>query len=737
MKTRRASHRTSQEKLPSSDETEQAVLAFRQRLAFASSRAYTPHRWSIENKAPRSSSSDLAVSESQPSLTTETPPSLEGLGIQNFSTHNNVNNRYPPGDMFPEETQEGAQVECDSINTRHPRSLYDLIFGSSMLQRKCPSSSTHGVRSSLSSSSSHQYEGLEQSQFESNPQYISAAPTFHFNRSSAVDHKYHGLAGSNDNKMGLEEVPITPPKKAWPPSQAYSFPSRNLSTVPPSQAASPKGENLKSSTPHSFRTPQAIHTPNHQRGRSIGGSVLPNGHPASSLAKDLGIATGGIRTPRSRQTSALGIKCTNTHRATDTTLRDFADGPVNDTHPLSGFVLMHNVEEPILANHASSGSDDRNAAVQPKLRSVEVSRQRVGMEFEENNEAAAHSLLDLAASPSPLDHASKATFPGHTPSLQDDLIPGRRRIHMEENMSPRPVKYRRIMDDIERHHENADVRSFKQMSPPGSLVSHRRTSSLGSNQVLQASLQPTTPTRSRHKHHKSEVGRVKLMSPPMTPPRSTHTCDEKRESWTSHNRTEAKASPDTPSRPEKYIEYQKNSDVHHDNDGTEATHLKKCLTSKADEDLAATPKTPPPIHSAPRTPKAPGSNFSYGDFLHVSPSPQPRSRTYSHNDMSSAAHLQEKDTTPMLVALAETPTRSLRSRARFLDFSESDKDGSDREGRAKIPSDKASFDTSDFERSLDYRNLDSVAVGDEQHILVPGRRATSLNCVDAKEAAVL
>ena len=71
-------------------------------------------------------------------------------------------------------------------------------------------------------------------------------------------------------------------------------------------------------------------------------------------------------------------------------------------------------------------------------------------------------------------------------------------------------------------------------------------------------------------------------------------------------------------------------------------------------DLQA-PKTPPPlIH--PSTPQAPGTDFSYADFVNVSPSPNPRSIRRTPRGPPTGAD--------------KTPSRGSASRARFLDYND-------------------------------------------------------------------
>ena len=88
--------------------------------------------------------------------------------------------------------------------------------------------------------------------------------------------------------------------------------------------------------------------------------------------------------------------------------------------------------------------------------------------------------------------------------------------------------------------------------------------------------------------------------------------------------------------------------------------------------VAETPRTPPPLHT-PLTPKAPGSNFCYGEFLHVSPSPQPRMRMSSHG-------------TPHLRSLQHTPSRATRAQARFISYGGLDMTGEGEDDEALLTS---------------------------------------------------
>lgn len=338
-------------------------------------------------------------------------------------------------------------------------------------------------------------------------------------------------------------------------------------------------------------------TPSRHRMKSVGGSVLPNGHPASSLAQDLGIASGSA--PRSRNASRdMGL------------YRYHHDDHPHDhfeTDRLAGLLTTTSEDQHRRWDtppHSTSSFADPNIVVTPRRK-----KRKSNGELMDGNEAAAHSLLDLAASPSPNHNRHQEhRFHEATPSL-DRLVE-----HRSKESFPVP---RKLIDD-----ESFDIKhtlGSGSLSPPFTAIKQ-------------------------------------MNSPPMTPPRSI------RRLKTSFDPESEDSSPcpTTPTRKGQMILLPNSQDS-----DSKPSHLDlaESYRSMVDQEnttiITETPRTPPPI-SAPTTPKAPGSNFCYGEFLHVSPSPQPRMR------------LNSASGTPRMSNLQDTPTRGMRSQARFLDYGEMD-----------------------------------------------------------------
>lgn len=599
------------------------------------------------------------------------------------------------------------------------------------------------------------------------------------------------------------------PRRRWSSdvNMAFSTPSGDRSVHPDrrvSQQASPPSS-------HTFRA-----TRGHKRMRSLGGSLLPNGHPASSLAQDLGLASGGGRLPRSRNASAIGSL---TEQAGD--VKAHLSGhegreQCEDQETMAGFLLagLASSEQQSRAGQLTPGrspstfvdpnivtprrrqrtsavdSDTRHSARQQALTSSRRSHlASIAHEEEEadTNEAAAHSLLDLAASPSPLREASRARFPGHTPSLRGDLMSLRRfsaAAPSSTDATPsRSIQYR-LMDDIDRleadSRPNRPAATLRTPDRRGASVrGHVRTGSLGSHgvndagsplrashlkvQQLSASLHPSTPPSASRKHARtpSQIGRVRLMSPPITPPRSDETRRSGKTEQGDLTGLRRSSSPDTPSR----LPRARGGGHQEEDGGAKRLKVPSCATDdENDEGLpttpvkeeykeliplhdpgdlpAETPRTPPPMATTPRTPKAPGSNFSYGDFLHVSPSPKPRMRTNSHADVLLGTPLSS--TLPSAaVALGdnagETPTRATRSQARFLDFGShtpttalaAGDDPTSTKGSlidaftvGPVSQRRASGPNKGLGLGGAFEPMESTPVDDDDsHVLVPGKRA--------------
>lgn len=804
-------------------EVEQAAHALRHRLALASNHTRSPISPFIAtftgkaNKISQAHSSHHIQSSTSPESEhvhqpIPSPATMQGLGIGLPSGMDEDRQPTYEDVTMKEESDLASNLQSHPSSEKESQnskpSLYDVIFGPTFGRVAMP-----GVKASKKSSSSppivqqrspHVRQGssafLEQVALSPQP-YMLSSSTF-------ITNEYPPSPRNFSQEFTPQLISLTSPSRRHWGSQVestiFDAPSDSMEQDSYHSANTPFGS-LK------HRTPK-LGSSKHRRMRSSGGSVLPNGHPASSLAQDLGIATGGVRPARSRNASAAGrlMGGFNSHanRFDREDLRD-EHVPSKDSNMLAGFLL---------ASLSSSGSNDNEEVkVSPTRSSKFVDpntltprrRQRnsvgdihtpastrfhtpssasrrqslTGHHLQQNspinevdeagNNEAAHSLLDLASSPSPSpsQFRSSSHLPGHTPSLRDDLIAYRRKEHGKTSNLTSPMrsggmlKYK-LMDDIDRHEERgrlSDLRGI--LKTPSNHANnsragrgHARTGSLGShgitdggspirasfksklqNAPLLESAQPTTPPSGvydlspsprKHARTPSQAGRVRLMSPPMTPPHSdevttTGKTEQAARSDAMSHRGKRSTSPLSPldSHPalrEADIEMQSSEEDKVSQD----VPVKEDPTSTAHGELPIqTPRTPPPLPNTPRTPKAPGSNFSYGDFLHVSPSPQPKMRglfsgsgTPNSSKLPSAAGVLGH-------ALDKTPTRATRSRARFLDFDQSGSGKSFVKQMAMSNEDHHQHYHNPHGAGIDGLGLGGAFGADEtEQMLIPGKR---------------
>lgn len=361
---------------------------------------------------------------------------------------------------------------------------------------------------------------------------------------SLSPHVRQGSSARLEKIASSPRIPQSPNTRQGRPLQKVnSSTSRNLEGLvfahPTASPSKPRRESAGGSLPV---------TPSRNRMRSAGGSLLPNGHPASSLAQDLGIASGSVPTSRSASRDRF-----HTHQTTTTT-----------TPPRS----------------ASLSFPDSTFATPQKKRRRSM--------HADGNEAAAHSLLDLARSPSPYHDRHLDRFAGATPSLEGLVR------EQEEDPRQGPSPGTKL---IELHEMGSPP-----LTPPRSNRLHRITFD-----VEAGSEEDSSPCSTLNR-----TGSLVLLSDPDLE-------QDRKDNKASRHVSEPLQAP-----PQDSISY-----------------------------ISETPRTPPPL-SAPSTPKAPGSHFWYGEYLHTSPSPQPRMRINSTNS------------TPKLSSLQGTPTRGTKSSARFF-----------------------------------------------------------------------
>ena len=395
-------------------------------------------------------------------------------------------------------------------------------------------------------------------------------------------------------------------------------------------------------------------------------AFLPNGHVASSLAQDLGVTQGASR---SRNPSVSGWRNAQTSNsrgghpgesADDAAERDRvanllaamsdernggkadADGGEN-----SGSSKAHTPPHQRVPNNFArpQGHTPRTARVQDsalrQLHSPVLASNRKGfaaspltngksrghtsearhgsaaaagsesrraseahVASQEDEGEAAQLMLLLATSPSPATESKhRSRFAGATPSLLPHA-----RSRTESNGIGRALFQPGDFDQDD-HPEEAFKSSQESntsghsLAPPATITSsaetcHSTASSLSSTHSTQESNTATTRATSLDGEKDTSSG--------------------EREALKDDDEEDAEARiprPITP--PNKHFERLPHASVQ----DQDVNSIQSDSLGSSDVPL---PVTPP--GNAPRTPKAPGTNFSYAEFINVSPSPQPRSR---------------------------------------------------------------------------------------------------------------
>lgn len=721
-------------------EVEQAAHALRQRLAMATSQSNTPLTSFIDTfkdlcRASSHNPRSPSPSEQSHPHAQQQEQDVCGLGISTTMM------------------SETARAEA-----KHPPSLNDLLFRP-MLDTTATSTTSNGnIRVHPNGSKSAIWQRRSPHVRQGSSAFLEQVAVFSPKLASSDGFDVDRLP-SGTPKL------VSNPRHARNRSDALSTPHL-ISFTSPGRRLSHEFDGQTSALAHRRRRPSSQLA--RRRERSVGattGSTLPNGHPASSLAQDLGLASGGLGRPaRSRQSSSHAALRSSVGEDLDESMSDGGVAP-QDPELLASMMLAGLASSDMHGQAANQGTPtstarrhstfvNPNEMATPRKRQKSVQAQlltptSVGRSVladsiadldvsmhagSGSNEAAAHSLLDLASSPSPM-RSSTARFPGYTPSLRfDDGIAQRR----SSNGMSSSIQYR-LTDEIDKHEATRPlIRSPPSLRAALQAVGghrtsgrgHARTGSLGSHGVtdagspfrmpahrtpesskLSSSLHPATPPSSveaRSPIPHATRG-VRIMSPPMTPPRSEEARARSKTEQGDRHGSLRFTSPETPSRRRGSLrlvsevdDEQDEEDAHElANTADEQTSRDSSVEKKAEEisrdssmDDFSMPSTPPPPHHAttknetmnatatetprtpphapntPKTPKAPGSNFSYGDFLHVSPSPQPRMRAASHHGglLTGTGGRLDNGMATMPFSVTETPTRGTRSRARFLAF---------------------------------------------------------------------
>ncbi|KAN0065687.1 hypothetical protein ACQY0O_000817 [Thecaphora frezii] len=408
-----------------------------------------------------------------------------------------------------------------------------------------------------------------------------------------------------------------------------------------------------------LNSPQGAQIHSHDHNRTP--SFLPNGHPASSLAQGLGIST--PRIPRSCHSSVLKAhplsESHGTHQVEQdqverdrvaSTLAMMAESwaatregerlqtsPNVEPHTVpvtprtGGFAVSDSIARlgsdkrgPNLATTAWENEEDGHAA-SPRPKTPERRPRQV-----EDDEGAAHYLLYFASSPSPAGVTRVTSqFQGATPSLH----PANRGAPVS---SAEPCEGSALLATGAR---DGAMTMLGDHSSPSATAKRRRESD--------GNLPITPPPSGRTRHQRNPLepsdDSVKIVShpsrrsggeavhfgsPPRTPPRTAARLPDSREA---------------------------------------ATHAP---VSDLYGWAPGAPTTPPPqAPSQPHTPQAPGTDFSYADFVNVSPSPKPRSVRRTPRAGTGGA----LERLPVSVSGNDaTPSRGVASRARFLDLDEDD-----------------------------------------------------------------
>ncbi|KDN40973.1 hypothetical protein K437DRAFT_181546 [Tilletiaria anomala UBC 951] len=565
-------------------------------------------------------------------------------------------------------------------------------------------------------------------------------------------HNHRAIAGaissapsSNATTSAAAVASTTPTKTPSPRHKRIGLAGLGIST--PSSATSSAGSPLRSASGRMRTSSRDVALLG--AGGGAGGNTpdplafLPNGHPASSLAKDLGIAhpTGaGAALSRSRNTSVNGVRfqhqgphdasggsssinslvnsgdtaaedaaerdrvasflaaisderssarmangsgagggqspsalCTSPRRplsgrlgasielgfarpsphgmtprsASSTSSAAFAAFTAGGSHSgLTASPAAHRKSFPgsPRINGSATLSDARSEPVGPTstagLGSGSKSRNEERAQAEPDEGEAAELMLLLATSPSPAtDTKNRSRFAGATPSL---LGNGRRQRIDSSGVA------RSLFQDVDPlldglgaqniRHDRAHKDLINSQESDTTMLSLAPSAAIGSDTTpVNSSSASNTQDGSAsdgESNNKDNCNSGQIQTPPRVPPsaRLPHASDV---------------------IPEDCVMA---SDV---------------LDASANA-LLPLPSTPP--GGPPRTPKAPGTNFSYADFLNVSPSPQPRSRRTPRMRGVSATGVFD----PFPSELngggmgMGTPSRHNEKAGRFTDVAESD-----------------------------------------------------------------
>ncbi len=358
-------------------------------------------------------------------------------------------------------------------------------------------------------------------------------------------------------------------------------------------------------------------------------AFLPNGHPASSLAQDLGITQGGSRSrttsvngwrtqeysnsrgggpadhspeavsARTRDEQAEQQKMANLlaaisqERGSGNASTSGTTPPRNEPQKVNGFAhpqtltprrqasALRQLHSPVpgsrKALHTMQSPMTHHSASLSARQSEQTQHVRRASQQDEGE--AAELMLLLATSPSPATDQKRSRFAGATPSLGGPM-------HRREDSS-----------GLARSLFSGDAR-FSREEPP--RTKSQEPPSLGEPVLISSESSADTSAASTQDDHSARTSATSVEGEKDTPESETIALPKQ---GADERLTPPKTPPSTRLPAAPFGE-----------DRSQALH----------SDQVPLPTTPP--GAAPRTPKAPGTNFSYADFLNVSPSPQPRSR---------------------------------------------------------------------------------------------------------------
>ncbi|SPO36139.1 uncharacterized protein PSFLO_01610 [Pseudozyma flocculosa] len=407
----------------------------------------------------------------------------------------------------------------------------------------------------------------------------------------------------------------------------------------------------------------------HSSGNSQAPAFLPNGHLASSLAQGLGISA--PRTPRSRYNSAAGrqavphlppgqqmdqdqeerdrVASTLAMMAEDRAAAKQTDssgsggsssgggGSERQALPATprkgGFADPGSITPVRAGSHRghrrnvswANPSDSLHAQQRSQRQHLEAAQpdrpKTPERRINDDDEGAAHYLLYLASSPSPAGATrSTARFEGATPSLHP--------------LRSTTGGLNGLQDAAEPTNGSVAPASSNESDSPSSEAAKRKRDSEGRMPI-------TPPSSGRARHQRNPLRPLESLS-------SSDTSDQ-----SSHQPPQLGSPPRTPPRTAAPLPR-----------GPDVANASSALYDWSGD---AAPKTPPPLMQ-PHTPQAPGSEFSYAEFVNVSPSPKPRTvgRTpgTSGRAWTDAHGLGRAPTSGS--GADGTPSRGTASRGRFL-----------------------------------------------------------------------